>query len=167
MKNPLLFDFSVNKEDKTIHIQREFDANLELVWQAWTTAELLDQWWAPKPYHIETKRLDLSVGGMWLYAMVSPENEKMWCKADYKTIETNQLLSWLDSFCDENGKENDAKPRSLWINNFIENEGITIVNIVLKHDKLEDIEMLIEMGFKEGLTMALKNLDELLVSLQG
>lgn len=50
MKNDLLFDFTVSKENKTIHIKREFNANLELVWQAWTTAELLDQWWAPKPY---------------------------------------------------------------------------------------------------------------------
>ncbi|WP_312302176.1 hypothetical protein [Chryseobacterium sp.] len=52
MKSNLLFDFSVNKENNTIVVKREFNANLELVWQAWTTAELLDQWWAPKPYHV-------------------------------------------------------------------------------------------------------------------
>lgn len=163
MSNNYLFDFTVDKENKTIHIKREFNANIELVWQAWTTAELLGQWWAPKPYHIETKTLDLRVGGMWLYAMVSPQDEKMWCKADYKTIETNKLLSWLDAFCDENGNENAIKPRSLWTTNFTENNGITIVNVILKHDKLEDIEMLIEMGFKEGFTMALENLDDLLI----
>jgi uncharacterized protein YndB with AHSA1/START domain len=163
MNSNLLFDFSVNKENSTIHIKREFDAGLELVWQAWTTAELLAQWWAPKPYHIETKSLDLRAGGMWLYAMVSPQNEKTWCKADYKTIETNKLLSWLDAFCDENGNENNIKPRSLWTNNFTEINGITTVNITLKHDKPEDVEMMIKMGFKEGLTMALGNLDELLL----
>lgn len=162
MNSHLLFDFSVNKENKTIHIIREFDASLEVVWQAWTTPELLDQWWAPEPYHIETKLLDLREGGMWLYAMVSPRDEKMWCKADYKTIETNKLLSWLDAFCDENGNENTIKPRSLWTNNFTEKNGITTVNIVLQHDKLEDIEKMIEMGFKEGLTMALENLDQYL-----
>lgn len=166
MNSNLLFDFSVNKENSTIHIKREFDANLELVWQAWTTAELLNEWWAPKPYHIETKSLDLRVGGMWLYAMVSPKDEKMWCKADYKAIETHKLLSWLDAFCDENGNENTVKPRSLWTNNFTENNSITTVNITLKHDKPEDIEMMIEMGFKEGLTMALGNLDELLITLK-
>ncbi|RAV29130.1 SRPBCC family protein [Sinomicrobium soli] len=166
MKPILLFDFTVNKETSTIHITREFNANPELVWQAWTTAELLDQWWAPKPYHIETKQLDLRVDGMWLYAMVSPQDEKMWCKADYKAIETNILLSWLDAFCDENGMENTIKPRSLWTNNFTENNGITRVNITLKHDKLEDIEQMIEMGFKDGFTMALGNLDELLLTLK-
>lgn len=162
MNSNLLFDFSIDKENKTIHIQREFDAGLDLVWQAWTTVELLDQWWAPKPFHIETKSLDLRKGGMWLYAMVSPEDEKMWCKADYKAVETNKLLSWLDAFCDENGNENTIKPRSLWTNSFTESNGITTVNITLKHDKLKDIETMIGMGFKEGLSMALGNLDELL-----
>lgn len=166
MNNPLLFDFSVNKESNTIHIRREFAASLELVWQAWTTAELLNQWWAPKPYHIETKLLDLREGGLWLYAMVSPTGEKMWCKADYKAIETNQLLSWLDAFCDENAIENTIKPRSLWTNNFTESNGITTVNISLQHDKPEDIEMMISMGFKEGLSMALGNLEELLATVK-
>ncbi|GAL86128.1 hypothetical protein MYP_3357 [Sporocytophaga myxococcoides] len=165
MNSNLLFDFSVNKESKTIHIKREFDANLELVWQAWTTADLLEQWWAPKPCHIETKFLDLKVGGMWLYAMVSPKDEKMWCKADYKAIESNKLLSWLDAFCDENGIENNRK-HSLWIIDFTENNGVTTVSITLQHEKLEDIEMMIEMGFKEGFTLALENLDEFLLTLK-
>ena len=154
-------NFSVDKENKTIHIKREFDANLAIVWQAWTDAEILKEWWAPKPYHIETKSLDLRVGGVWLYAMVSPQDEKMWCKADYKAIETEKLLSWLDAFCDENGNENTIKPRSLWTNNFTENNGITMVNITLKHDKLEDIQAMIDMGFKEGFAMALDNLEEI------
>lgn len=106
MNNNLFFDFTVNKEDNTIVITREFNANIELVWKAWTEAELLNQWWAPKPFHIETKTLDLKIGGQWLYAMVSPKNEKFWCKADYKKIEPQMLLSWLDAFCDENGVEN-------------------------------------------------------------
>ncbi len=49
MNSTLLFDFSVNKENKTVHIEREFNAGLDLVWKAWTTAELLDQWWGPNP----------------------------------------------------------------------------------------------------------------------
>ena len=61
MKSSLLFNFSVDKENKTINIQREFNANLELVWKAWTEPELLNQWWAPKPYHIETKTLEAKI----------------------------------------------------------------------------------------------------------
>lgn len=165
MNSNLKFEFTVNKEEKSINVIREFNAGKELVWQTWTNPELLDKWWAPKPYHIETKILELNVGGMWLYAMVSPQDEKMWCKANYKAIEPNKMLSWMDAFCDENGNENDIKPPSLWISNFTENGGITTVNITIKQDSLEDIEMLIKMGFKEGFTMALANLDELLPQL--
>lgn len=166
MKSNLFFDFSVNKENNTIVVKREFDAGLELVWKAWTTAELLDQWWAPRPYRLATKSLELKKGGVWLYAMISPENEAHWCKADYKEIRPSVLLSWLDAFCDEQGNENTGKPRSFWTNTFTEENGITTVTITLQQDSLADIEMLMEMGFKEGFTMAMGNLDELLTGIQ-
>lgn len=162
MRDSLLFDFSVNKEKNTIHILREFNANLELVWAAWTKPEIIDQWWAPKPYRTETKFLDFRVGGMWLYAMISPAGEKHWCKAEYKAIEKNNLLSWLDAFCDKNGNENTEKPRSFWTNIFTENNGITTVNITLLHNSRADMEMMIKMGFREGLTMAFQNLDDII-----
>jgi uncharacterized protein YndB with AHSA1/START domain len=66
MNSNLLFDFTVNKEEKTIHITREFAASLELVWRAWTTPELLDQWWGPQPWRAETKTMDFRQGGYWL-----------------------------------------------------------------------------------------------------
>jgi uncharacterized protein YndB with AHSA1/START domain len=166
MENNLLFDFSIDKESRTMHVTRAFDANLDLVWQAWTTAELLDQWWAPKPYRTETKSIDFRDGGSWLYAMVSPSNEKQWCKADYDTIKIGKSISWLDAFCDEDGNVNSGKPRSFWTNIFTERNGITTVNVTLQHERPGDIEMMIEMGFREGFTMGLHNLDELLGTLK-
>jgi uncharacterized protein YndB with AHSA1/START domain len=165
MSANLLFNFTVDKENNTIHVTRAFAASRELVWDAWTQPEILDQWWAPKPYRTETKSMDFREGGTWLYAMVGPENEKHWCKADYKNIEPVERLSWLDAFCDENGNENTGKPRSLWTNIFTEDNGITTVHVTLQHDNYADIELLIKMGFKEGFTMALGNLDELLPAL--
>ncbi len=55
MKEQLLFDFSVDKENNTVEVQREFEGGLPLVWSAWTTPELLDQWWGPEPWRAETK----------------------------------------------------------------------------------------------------------------
>ncbi|MBX2949829.1 MAG: SRPBCC domain-containing protein [Crocinitomicaceae bacterium] len=162
MKSSLLFSFSVDKENNTIYVKRAFNAGLQLVWDAWTKAEILDQWWAPKPYRAETKSLDFRVGGTWLYAMVSPENEKHWAKADYTAIQPNQSIYWVDAFCDENGVESPGKPRSVWENQFTEDTGITTVSITLKHDSLADLELMIEMGFKEGFTMGLQNLEDLL-----
>ena len=162
MKSNLLFDFTVDKENATIHVTREFDAPVKLVWQAWTQAELLDQWWAPKPYRTETKSLDFREGGRWLYSMVGPQNDRHWCRADYQDIEEPKLITWEDAFCDENGHDNGGKPNSFWTTKFSENNGITTVDVVLTHDSLESLEMQIKMGFQEGFTMALGNLDELL-----
>jgi PhnB protein len=160
MRSNLKFDFIVNKEDNTIHVQREFDASLELVWEAWTNPEILDLWWAPKPYRMVTKSMDFRDGGMWLYAMVSPKDEKHWCKNDFHKIDHQKSFSGLDAFCDENGTVNSGMPGKLWSNTFVENGGTTTVNVVTKYESLADLEKIIEMGFKEGFTMALENLDQ-------
>jgi uncharacterized glyoxalase superfamily protein PhnB/uncharacterized protein YndB with AHSA1/START domain len=160
MNSNLLFDFSVNKENNTIHVTRDFAANRSLVWDAWTKPELLDLWWAPKPFRTQTKSMDFKEGGMWLYCMISPENEVHWCKLDYKTIENQQSYSGLDGFCDEQGNLNEAFPRSLWNNVFSQNGENTTVNITIKYESLEDLEKIISYGFKEGFSMAMENLDQ-------
>ncbi len=166
MNSNLLFDFSVNKENKTIHVKREFDANLELVWQAWTTAELLDRWWAPQPFRNQTKSLDFREGGVWHYAMISPENQTHWCRFDYEKIETQKSYSGLDAFCDEEGKMNTDFSRMHWKNDFSGDIARTIVNITISVDTFETLEKIMAMGFKEGFTMGLNQLDELLLTLK-
>ena len=74
----LLFDFTVDKAANTIYITREFAADLDLVWDAFTKAEILDQWMAPKPWRVQTKEMDFREGGRWLYAMISTENVARW-----------------------------------------------------------------------------------------
>ena len=61
--NDLLFDFTVDKAAQTVSITREFDAALSLVWDAYTKQEILDQWWAPKPWASKTKVMNFEVGG--------------------------------------------------------------------------------------------------------
>ena len=165
MKAILKFDFIVDKENSTVNVVREFAAGLDLVWDAWTKPELLDQWWAPKPYRNQTKSMDFREGGMWLYAMISPENETHWCKNDYHKIDHHKSFTGLDAFCNEEGVASTSMPRTLWTNNFSEAGGKTTVSITAKYESLADLEKIIELGFKEGFTMALGNLDELLEEL--
>ncbi len=147
-----------------IRVEREFAAPLAKVWAAWTQSELLDQWWAPKPWQTKTKSLDFREGGFWLYAMVGPDNTTQWCRDDYKSIKTHRSFSGYDAFCDENGNINRDFPRSLWANQFKEYSASTLVSIEIEYQKLDDLEKIIEMGFREGFTAALENLDKLLES---
>lgn len=162
MKTSLAMNFSVDKENSRVNVEREFAAPVGKVWAAWTQSELLDQWWAPRPWKARTKSMDFREGGTWLYAMVGPEGEEHWAKLDYKTINPQKSFSGIDAFCDENGTLNEEFARSTWTNTFTEADGSTTVSVVIQYDKYEDIEQIMQMGFKEGFTMALGNLDELL-----
>lgn len=158
-------DFSVDKENKQINVKREFAAPASKVWAAWTESELLDQWFAPKPWKARTKTMDFREGGHWLYAMVGPEGEEHWARADFKSITPLKSFSAKDSFCDENGTINTSLPISIWTNEFSEVSGSkTSVSVQIKFDELSDLEQILEMGFKEGFIAALENLENLVAS---
>jgi uncharacterized protein YndB with AHSA1/START domain len=162
MKSSLLMNFTVDKENNKLVVEREFAAPLHNVWAAFTQAELLDQWWAPKPWQARTKTMDFREGGFWLYAMVGPEGEEHWGRTDYKTINPKSSFTATDSFVDSEGTINPELPSANFKNDFRETGDTTTVTMVTTYAKLEDLETVINMGMKEGLTMALENLDALL-----
>ena len=164
MTNDLLFDFTVDKTAKTVVIKREFDADLSLVWDAFTKQEILDQWWAPKPWSSKTKFMDFKVGGRRFYAMVSPEGqEQRWAIQRYTSISPKTNFKFSNAFADKD--ENPELPGSDWDFTFSEQNGTTTVRITIYNESLARMEKMIEMGFKEGFTSTLNYLDELLATL--
>ncbi len=162
MNSKAFFDFSIDQENNSIHIQREFDAGLEKVWQAWTTAELLDQWCAPNPYRTETKTLDFREGGYWHYAIVSPEGNKHWSRYDYKNIEPQKSITEHRIFSDENGTVNPDFLPTVCTTVFNEKDGKTLVTISERYGLPEVFEKMATVGHKKGVSSHLKNLDKLL-----
>ena len=163
MTNSLLFDFTVDKAKKTVYITREFDAELPLVWDAFTKAEFIDQWIAPKPMTAKTKYQDFKVGGRRFYAMVSPEGQENWQLQKYTSISPKTNFKLFNAFADED--ENPELPGSDWDLNFSEQDGTTKVSISIYNESLERLEKGLEMGFKEGTMSQLDNLEDLLAKL--
>ena len=161
--NNLLFDFTVDKATKTVSITREFDAELSLVWDAFTKKEILDQWWAPKPWASKTKFMNFEVGGRRFYAMVSPEGDERWSIQKYTSISPKTNFKMLNAFADKD--ENPELPGSEWDLNFTEQNGTTKVSIAIYNESLARMEKMIEMGFTEGFKMTLNNLEDLLTEL--
>lgn len=159
-------DFSVDRENKTITVKREFNADVSLVWEAYTKSEILDKWWAPKPWKAKTKSMDFREGGRWLYSMVGPNGEEHWSIADYISIDKEKKFTGLDAFSDPEGKVNEDMPRSKWEVTFTGKGESTVVEISISYDDLDQLDATLKMGFKEGLTMAMDNLDELLPSMK-
>src|SRR6478672_6479447 len=165
MTNNLLFDFTVDKTTKTVFVNREFAAGLSLVWDAFTKQEILDQWWAPKPWASKTKSMNFKVGGRRLYAMVSPEGQEHWSLQEFTSISPTTNFKMLSAFADKDGNINTEMPSSNWDLNFSEQAGTTKVSITIQHKALADLEKMIEMGFKGGFTMTLDYLESLLTTL--
>ncbi len=163
MNSNLTFDFSIDKKNKTIIIKREFDADLPMVWNAYTKSEILDQWWAPKPWKARTKSMEFREGGQWLYAMEGPNGEEQWSVATYQKIEFQKRFIERDGFSDEKGNINKEMPQSKWEVIFTDEGQKTLVEYHISFDDLSQMEGLIKMGFKEGITMGMENLDGLLV----
>ena len=162
MKPDLKFDFSVDEENHKVLVQREFAAPVSEVWAAWTQQELLDQWWAPAPWKTETESMEFKEGGQWTYSMLGPNGERHYSKANYGPIVEKESFSTLDSFCDEKGKVDPDLPRSEWKVEFKDKGETTLVTVEIQHESSKDMKQNLEMGFREGFTMALGNLDKLL-----
>jgi uncharacterized protein YndB with AHSA1/START domain len=164
MNNNLLFDFTVDKTAKKVFITREFDADLSLVWDAFTKAEILDQWIAPKPFVSRTKFMDFKVGGRRFYAMVSPEGHERWAIQRYTSISPKTNFKMSNAFADKD--ENPELPGSDWDYMFTEENGKTKVNITIYNESRERMEKLIEMGFTEGFKASMTNLENVLETLK-
>jgi uncharacterized protein YndB with AHSA1/START domain len=162
MKNSLLFDFTVDKTTNTVFVKKQFEAALPLVWDAFTKKEILDQWWAPKPWLSKTKYMRFEVGGRRFYAMVGPQGEEHWSVQDFTSIRPKTNFKYDSAFADKDEKINPEMPSSNWNLDFAEADGVTTVNISIKQKSLAGLEQMIQMGFKEGFTMTLTYLDTLL-----
>lgn len=163
--NNLLFDFTVDKSTKTVFVTREFEADQSLVWDAFTKKEILDQWWAPKPFTSKTIKMDFKVGGRRFYAMVSAEGQELnYSIQTYTAISPKTNFKFESVFADKD--ENPFPPGSDWDLTFSEENGITKVSISIYNESLERMEKMIEMGFKEGFTATLNELDILLSTLK-
>jgi uncharacterized protein YndB with AHSA1/START domain len=162
MTNDLLFDFTVDKAAKTVFIKREFAAGLSLVWDAFTKAELIDQWIAPKPFTSKTKYQNFKVGGKRFYAMISPDGQERWGIQEYTSITPKTNFKMYNAFADEN--ENPELPGSDWDHTFSEEGGTTTVSITIYNESLERLERILD-GFTQGMKMSLSNLENLLATL--
>jgi uncharacterized protein YndB with AHSA1/START domain len=84
-------------------ITRTFDAPPGLVWKAFTDPALMGRWWGPKGYTAPVMKIDLRVGGKYLYCMRSSEGRDIWSTGVFREIVPYRKLVATDSFADEKG----------------------------------------------------------------
>jgi len=156
--------FKIDFELQKVFVECNFNAPLDLVWSAWTEKEILDEWWAPKPFKSKSKYMNFVNGGKRFSAMISPEGMERWMMQEYSEINPKTFFKSYNAFSDEN--ENLNLPGSDWSYSFNEENGVTKVCIEIYNESLERMKMAVEMGFQGGFAMAHNNLDEVLKTLK-
>lgn len=122
-------------ESKKLKIIRTLDAPRQKVWEAFTKAELLAQWWGPKGAKIEIKKLELYPDGLFLYSMENPDGTKLWAKFTYKELHEPEKIIFINSFSDEHGGMGKNPWFSIWPDEILneltltEEDGKTVLNL--------------------------------------
>lgn len=160
--NRLNFEFIADKSNNTLNIKREFDAEKPLVWDCFTKQHLLEKWWAPHPFTIETKSMYFASNGHWHYAMVDEAKNKYWGLTNYSNIQVSDSFETTDSFSNDKGEINVEMPISNWNLNFAQANDKTFVEITILYHSLTDLEKVVNMGMQQGLTATFEQLDRLL-----
>lgn len=158
-------DFQINREENSVLVEKEFAAAVDVVWSAWTHPKTLEKWWAPKPWKVRTEEMNFRKDGNWFYAMIGPEGEEHYAMVEYKEVVTEQKFEGIDYFCDKSGKINEDLPKSFWKVEFEPEGAHTLVKIETKYKTTEELEAILKMGYQEGFSSALLQLDEYLKTL--
>ena len=72
--------------NRTLTIEKKFDAPVQLVWDAWTQSEQILKWWAPAGIDAKVIEHDFMVGGKWKYSMAMPDGTEFISEGVYKEI---------------------------------------------------------------------------------
>lgn len=160
------YSFIIDKDNNSVYISKEFSAPQSLVWDAFTQPEILDMWGAPSPFTLKTKSMNFEVGGKRLYVMTSPEGQQQWSVQEFVSIKPKSNFKMLTNFSDENGNINTGFNSSENNLDFTEDNLVTTVKMSIKYTSAAVLEMMIERGFKKGMTAAMENLESVLRELK-
>ncbi len=92
-------------EERTLVIERVFDAPRDLVWKVWTEPEHIMRWWGPEHYTCPVAKVDLRVGGKYLYCMRDEQGKDNWSAGAYLEIVPPERMVVSDYFSDEHGNK--------------------------------------------------------------
>ena len=146
--------------DEQILITREFDAPKHLVYEAWTTPELVKRWWSGSLGETTIAEIDLRVGGVWRYVMVTDGGFEVAFHGEFREIVPNERIVSTEVY------EGMPEEEALNTVTFTEAEGRTILTILVQHSSKEARDAHINSGMEIGLQKAMDILEQVAVSLR-
>jgi len=146
--------------DTQILITREFAAPKHLVYQAWTTPELIKRWWTGDRGEATIVDVDLRVGGRWRYVMVANGGFEVAFHGEYREIVPNERIVSTEVY--------EGMPEGEAVNTLTltEKDGRTTLTVLVQHTCQEHRDAHINSGMEGGLQEAMDHLEQVAVSLR-
>jgi uncharacterized protein YndB with AHSA1/START domain len=146
--------------DEQILITREFDAPKHLVYEAWTTPELVKRWWNAKRGEVTVAEIDLRVGGAWRYVMIAEGGMEVGFHGEYREIVPNERIVSTEVY------EGFPDAEALNTLTLTEEDGRTTLEILVQHSNQEERDGHINSGMEAGMQDAMDLLEEVANSLR-
>jgi uncharacterized protein YndB with AHSA1/START domain len=152
--------------DEQILITREFDAPKHLVYEAFTTPELIRRWWHANRGEVTVVEIDLRVGGKWRYVMVTPDGMEVGFHGDYREIVPHERVVTTEVYEGIPQPADGPEQGTLNTLTLSEVDGRTRATILVEAPSREVRDAIIDSGMEDGLQDALALLDEVASSLR-
>jgi uncharacterized protein YndB with AHSA1/START domain len=149
--------------DTQILITREFDAPKELVYEAWTTPDLVRRWWCGERGEMTVAEIDLRVGGTWRYAMVANEGFEVAFHGEFKEIVPNERIVSTEAYEGIPDPDGNASLNTLTLT---EVDGRTTLTVLVEHKSQEGRDAHINSGMEGGMQESMDRLEQVAVSLR-
>jgi len=146
--------------DLEIGITRIFDAPAELVFRAWTTPELVREWWGRESSPLVVCDIDLRVGGGWRYVTREPDGTELAWHGTYLEIDRPWRLVSTEVY--EGYPDGEARDTLT----LTERDGTTLMSVNVLHSSRENRDGHLSSGMEPGMQHSLDRFEDLLFAQQ-
>jgi uncharacterized protein YndB with AHSA1/START domain len=147
--------------DNEILITREFDAPKHLVYQAYTTPELVKRWWHANRSVVTLAEIDLRVGGAWRSVAQSDDGSEVGFHGEYQEIVPNERIVSTEIY--EGAPGGEATLNTVTLS---ESDGRTTLTILVQAPSKAIRDAIIDSGMEAGMQDALALLEDVARSLR-
>ena len=156
-------------ENKTLTIERVFDAPVEKLWKAYADKEMFEKWWGPEGWETATKEFDFRPGGKIHYGMKCVDEnqgewfgQESWALMEIQSVNAPTVFTARDYFADPEGNVNNEMPSQTFEVELKDESGKTRLISRSITETVEQLEELVKMGMVEGFDSQMNKLEKML-----
>jgi uncharacterized protein YndB with AHSA1/START domain len=148
--------------DRDVVVVRAFNAPRSLVWDAWTTPELMQRWLlGPPGWTMPVCEMDVRPGGKFRWRWRNDETgAEFGFSGEFREVVRHARMVHVERY--EPGDVGGEMGEALVTTELTEAHGVTTQTITIRYDSKETRDAALKTGMTDGMEMSYQKLDELL-----